>query len=793
MLNKLLPLSVIKKYKPLISNKWAHLTVVCVLAILLRFYPFLLGKTLIFGDNYSLMVPGKVFTAQWLKQGILPLWNSNIFAGLPWISDINQSVLYPSTLLFLVFHPATALNITLVLHLILTFIGMYIFLRFIKVSHFSSLIGALLWMLSTQVAGSLHNLSTIQSIAWFPWITWVGLQVAYGWRYKLSFALFVLMQFLGGYPQHVLYSIVLAVITSFIFNDHFFVRFNKNNKNFQIWLWNWIQTAALTVSLSAVAWLPFLELLLNSTRMQQTLDQASVGSLNPIMLVKMIIPYFFDKQIAGYKWGPAWSGQPNVLFYFTWFGVLMLLVTLLKFRNKKNIQKKNKWLILVALGSLIFALGNYLPGFSWLQRIIPLLRIGRYPSMSLVITTIVLIMLISRTLDTSVPSWRQYKKVVLFGFCLSLLNAGLLLVLQHNFAGSWANVDRLLAGRLSLSPFHTLTRDRVIVLNILQNLIISASLFSIAIFAWVKQHKKVLILAIMLDLVYATQGMFIFAPNQVYDVVSFQFELNNKEARLLTRNQNQPYTDYGSYWEALVVRKPFSDSFVDRKELIRFEHPQRLKQGLTPNWNMVHNIPTINGYTTLLPQDYAAMWQKTAMPRINFIDHIDLESAQDLLQQWSVKYYLVDNWFDVKEDLTEFQKIAEKNYWTLYQFPALNRFRFVGETLENQDEPDFQLELENYSETPNKIEFNFTNPTNHQHLIIADRYDPNWIASVNDQTVDIQEFNHMRRIPIKPGFNQVKLTYCPKHFYDGIVISLLALIAGIGGIVVENQSKKPKI
>jgi uncharacterized membrane protein YfhO len=117
----------------------------------------------------------------------------------------------------------------------------------------------------------------------------------------------------------------------------------------------------------------------------------------------------------------------------------------------------------------------------------------------------------------------------------------------------------------------------------------------------------------------------------------------------------------------------------------------------------------------------------------------------------------------------------------------------VGETLENQDEPDFQLELENYSETPNKIEFNFTNPTNHQHLIIADRYDPNWIASVNDQTVDIQEFNHMRRIPIKPGFNQVKLTYCPKHFYDGIVISLLALIAGIGGIVVENQSKKPKI
>ena len=84
--------------KKLLKTKQFQFWIFFLFFIIIRFYPFLFGKTLVFGDNYSLMVPGKIFTAQWLKQGVLPLWNPHIFSGLPWIADINQSVLYPSTL-----------------------------------------------------------------------------------------------------------------------------------------------------------------------------------------------------------------------------------------------------------------------------------------------------------------------------------------------------------------------------------------------------------------------------------------------------------------------------------------------------------------------------------------------------------------------------------------------------------------------------------------------------------------------------------------------------------------------
>lgn len=199
-----------------------------------RFWPLLSGKTLIFGDNYSLMVPGKVFTAQGLRKGELPFWNPYIFAGTPWVEDINQSVLYPTTLLFAKMHPATALNLSVLLHEVLAFIGMWqLARRWVKGTWWPVLAGWL-WMFSTQVTGSINNLSTIQSIVWLPWLVWWGEQVTQRLRAKYIFALLVLLQFLAGYPQHVVFGILTAVVFSgFRFWEDFRPRDWRSNKRFQ--------------------------------------------------------------------------------------------------------------------------------------------------------------------------------------------------------------------------------------------------------------------------------------------------------------------------------------------------------------------------------------------------------------------------------------------------------------------------------------------------------------------------------------------------------------------------------
>jgi len=769
------------KLKLIMKKPWLQVVVICFLLILLRFFPFLQGKTLIFGDNYSLMIPGKLFTAHWLKQGILPLWNPNIFAGLPWIGDVNQSVLYPTSVLFMFFHPAVALNLSIVCHLVIAFIGMYLLLKQVKLSHYLSLLGAMLWMLSTQVAGSIHNLSTIQSIVWFPVIMFFGLSIAKNWRYKVFYALAVTAQFAGGYPQHVIYSILASVIFNLIFQDFSSQKTKDRLQFWKNWIINWLMTAFLVLSLSAVIWLPFVELLLQSTRMEQTATQATTGSLNPLMLIKAIVPYFFDKQTAGFKWGPTWSGQPNVLFYFTWFGLIALLAPITKnsWNHRNKIINLSLWLVIFL--TLLFALGSYLPGFAWLQVAMPFFRIGRYPSMTLVITTLALIVLLLRRLSVLTLVNKTYYRLQALNSLVLIVFLFLLILVTVKFQSLWHFVDNLLNLRLSQSSFHTLARDEIIVKAIVQNIVVSSGLLALALGSWFHQKKQLLLLVIAIDMIYATQGMFIFAPNRVYDVEFVELPVYDAQYRSLTRNSNYPYTDYGSYWEALIVRAPFSDSFIDDAELTTFDHLARLKFGLTPDWNMVNHMPIINGYTTLLPKNYAQLWQKSSEPRINFIDYVDLKDDQQLLSNWAVKYYLVDYQFVQPEQLIEAKLIQTQTDWGLYELPARARVRFSQEDEVNllTDDHEIILTPENFHETPNKISLTIDNDNNYANLIVADRYDQDWVAQVNQQPVVIKSVNQMRQIPLQPGLNKLEMSYQPKLFYLGLRLSALTFLLSV--------------
>ena len=153
-------MNVLGKFPSLLYHRRFQFWALFFFIILIRFLPFFQGKTLVFGDNYSLQVPGKIFVANWLKQGVLPLWNPYIFSGLSTeMMDANHSTLYPDTLFFVIFHPAVALNLTVITHLLIAYAGMYLLARTWLKDHSWSLVAAVLWMLSTQVTGSINNLA----------------------------------------------------------------------------------------------------------------------------------------------------------------------------------------------------------------------------------------------------------------------------------------------------------------------------------------------------------------------------------------------------------------------------------------------------------------------------------------------------------------------------------------------------------------------------------------------------------------------------------------------------------
>lgn len=731
------------------------------LLLLLRFWPMILGKTLFFGDNYSLMIPGKIFTALWLRQGVFPMWDPYLMSGISWIGDVSQSIFYPSTFLFTIFHPAIALNLTIIFNLIVSWLGMMYLSKKVYSDKNISIIASILWTFSTQLTGSINNLSTIQSLVWLPWIVGFGLLVAEKRMARFWLAIAVFFQFAGGYPQHVVYSIFASVIFSLLY---------INKKEWKKWLICWCETAIWTLSLSAVIWLPFVDLLLKSTRMLQTADQAGVGSLEPLMSLKLLLPYIFDSPSLGIKWGPAWSGQPNMVFYLTWIGLLAIVQ---KTINWKKFSKVDLFFLCFTVFSLIFSLGSNLPGFELVQKIIPFFKVGRYPSMVLILTSLFLSLWSAKLIFSIKLSTFSKGQCLFLGLSfLGVVSLWLLSRLEFNHI--WFFIDQFLDYRLSHGVFHNLERDRSISLMISQNLLINSVLFLLALFSIQKKKLKLLILVIGLDMIFNTQGNFFFAPNHIYpnwqQIKEPQHQLLGQDfdyqQRLLTRNSNVPYTDFGSYWEAMVVRYPFSDSFVDVKELENVGHAVNLRKGLTMDWNIVNSVKLIQGYTTMLPQDYAAIWNNNDIVRINFLDKVDPHDPK--LQDWAVGYYLVDHWFDTSKEVFDYPVVVESSRWTLYQLPAKSRFRF---------EDDQAAELVNYQENPNKIIFEIDNKQSHRYLIVADRFDKDWTVVVNGQNVQIINHQGMRKIAIGDGVQTIELIYFPKLFYIGLIVSLMTGIA----------------
>lgn len=730
-----------------------QIVLVGLVLISLRFLPSIIeGKILIFGDNYSLQIPGRVFTGYWLKQGIIPWWNPTIFAGIPWAHEMSQSVFYPTTIFFTFLNPGVAINFSVASHLLFTFFGMFLLVRLWVKNDTAALIGAILWTFSTQVTGMSNNLVTIQSIAWFPWISYWALMLFKSKRNLFIFSLSVLGQFLAGYPQHVVYAILLGVFLSAISPWKKITIFD--------WFKKWAITGFITLGVTAIVWLPFVDIFLQSTRTIQTTVQAGMGSLHPLMLIKLFLPYFFDNPMAGIKWGPAWSGLPNVALYITWSGLFLLFLAIKK--------RHSVFLLLFALVTILVSMGDNFFLFSLLQRFIPFFKVSRGPSIALICTNISLILIAMKEI-TEIKDLVIKNKILYLLLILSILSSLFVIALPKSFQSLWGKVDGMTHQKLSRSSFHTIDRDYVLSKNILINF--SANLILLLFVLLAAKRQRVVIVAVLVgtDMLFNTQGMLFFAQRKTYPswqeisktIAAKPYQLSNPNYRSLTRNMNSSYTDFAMYWEAMTVREPFALSFVDEKELMSSSALIQMRDSYTPDWSMVYQVPMIHGYTTLLPKDFDALWATDNNPGINAIDKINIHS--DLLRQWSVDNYIVDKQFGVDENFPKSTAVSLSNTVDLFTLPALPRFRY---------EDDSPVDITTLKENPNNRDLHIEN-VSHTALVLADRFDANWHAYINGKEVPISRHNGMMKISLQPGGNSIRYSYIPKAFFIGLMSTIL--------------------
>src|ERR1700677_346325 len=162
-------------------------------------------------DQAALNSPWQSYLARSVKDGSIPYWNSESFAGQPLYSDGSTTLYYPPRLaLAATVSPTTAHNVLSVFHVALAGIFMYWLLVDLELSPLAALFGAVAWMFGSFTLGWLQLEVVAPVFAWLPaGLVTMRRSVLRSWRWVVGAAASIAMLFLAS---HLLFADISMVI-----------------------------------------------------------------------------------------------------------------------------------------------------------------------------------------------------------------------------------------------------------------------------------------------------------------------------------------------------------------------------------------------------------------------------------------------------------------------------------------------------------------------------------------------------------------------------------------------------
>ncbi|PCJ63544.1 MAG: hypothetical protein COA58_16330 [Bacteroidetes bacterium] len=147
-------------------------------------------------DNLSAFFPYRYTAIHWWRNGHLPLWDPYQNFGYPMHANPQGAVWYPITWLFGLAKGYTqySMNLELVFHILLAGIGMYFFIKQLRLKPIVAFLGAMVYSLSGFISGTSHMIGFTTGAAWLPWCL-----------------LFLLLSFKN---RNYIYAVVLSLVTS---------------------------------------------------------------------------------------------------------------------------------------------------------------------------------------------------------------------------------------------------------------------------------------------------------------------------------------------------------------------------------------------------------------------------------------------------------------------------------------------------------------------------------------------------------------------------------------------------
>ena len=326
-------------------------------------------------DMQMFFVPQKHLLAEALRSGSVPLWTPYIGTGSPFLANVQSGVFYPPHWLYAVLPFYSAFNLLIVFHFVLGGLFAYLLCRRLGMGTVAAYVGAAGWMFGGYFASLLNLVNALQGAAWAPGLAWAALRLLEERSHRRAGALIVIAAcaILAGEPQ----SFVFACLATGVVLTLAWVR--RGSWEGLPAYGGWLAASGIAVvGLVTIQLLPTLELLDVSGRSGGlTYGEAAAFDLHPARTIHFLIPP--DYRDPDYAFGVRnVIGRGDPWLFSVYLGALFPLLAYFAARNRNRRREVVTWAV-IAVASVVIALGENTPVFPWLFENVPGFGSFRFP------------------------------------------------------------------------------------------------------------------------------------------------------------------------------------------------------------------------------------------------------------------------------------------------------------------------------------------------------------------------------------------------------------------------------
>jgi hypothetical protein len=737
----------------------------------LFFAPLLTFRGVLFLGDVGNYTSRLAFTGDWIRKGVLPLWNPFLSLGGTHAGDTLSPVFYPPHPLLAVALGSWLYGYDAALHVFVAAIGTFALGRRLELTRPAALMAATVYALGGFTFGHLQHLNVIVGLAWIPVVlAATDRYLAAGDRRSLGLgALAMGLLALGGHVQITLYGLLGWI--GFSISRLPAVRRGGAGGRLLGRCAGLLALGVVGLALAAVFLLPFAEWLQFVARAERFSAQEAMSySLPPHRLATLVAPFWFG--------GSAERPSTMLVEWSAYVGVFPLALTPVALMRPSG---RVLFFLGLAVAALTLALGENSPLYSPLLSV-PVLGWVRAPARFLVLAVLAVALLSGFGFDAlRIEAGRRAARIVAAG--LLFLALGVAYAGAH---GKRATVF-LPIRRAHLSPDQS-------------DIVLFATLAGAAGLVWLFARRGP-------EARFLTASAFAFT---VADLFAYKSQLHFNE--LAAGGFDRPSAtaqairrDGGSRFYTLIEREPWR-TFERRRDLEAYR--LLMWEGLRNSLPMRVGLQSLTGLLNE-PHAHAQLVALATHERGEF----DSRSAR-LTGAFGIRYLITAASMDVPE-----MTLVSRGMLGLYRNEvAVPRAYLVPESraVPNADDalalvrlPDFDprrtvvveaqgpampdaplgaADVVIVHEEPDRVAME-TACVRAAWLVLNDTFAPGWTATIDGQPAALSRANGLvRTVAVGAGRHRVEFLYAPSSVRWGAWISGAALTA-VGFLVVRPGAR----